>query len=131
MLFEYVVNLYYHFSNEISLLSIYPYSKITFAGGTMTTADKIRSLREEYGLTQAMLAKRLCVSRSTVNAWELGIAVPPAALIVKLSKLFQVSSDHLLGIDSTATLDISGLAQEEIQILHNLICYFKSKKENA
>ncbi len=97
----------------------------------MTTADKIRSLREEYGLTQAMLAKRLSVSRSTVNAWELGIAVPPIALIVKLSKLFHISSDHLLGIDSTATLDISGLAQEEIQILHNLIRYFKSKKRNV
>lgn len=78
-----------------------------------------------------MLAKKLCVTRSAVNAWELGISVPSTTLLIELSKLFHVSSDHLLGIDSTATLDISGLDQEEIQILHNLIRYFKSKKGNA
>ena len=94
-------------------------------------ADRIRSLREEHKLTQSMLAKKLCVTRSAVNAWELGISVPSTALLIELSKLFHVSSDHILGIDSTATLDISGLDQEEIQILHNLIRYFKSKKRNV
>ncbi|MCI8295748.1 MAG: helix-turn-helix transcriptional regulator [Lachnospiraceae bacterium] len=97
----------------------------------MTIADRIKSLREKQGFTQSTLAKRLCVTRSAVNAWEAGISTPSSPLLIELARLFHVSSDYLLGIENTATLDISGLEQEEIQILHSLIQYFKSKKGNA
>lgn len=96
----------------------------------MVIGDKIKYLREEHGLTQTMLAKKLCITRSAVNAWELGISVPSTALIIEISRLFHVSSDYLLGLENTATLDISVLSQEEIEILYTLIKYFKSKKEN-
>lgn len=91
-------------------------------------ADRIKFLREKNSLTQASLAKKLNVTRSSVNAWEMGISVPSTALIVDIAKLFHVSTDYLLGIKATVALDISGLNEEETLIVYELVRYFKSKK---
>ena len=91
-------------------------------------AETIKTLRKKNNLSQSSLAKKLNVTRSSVNAWEMGISVPSTALIVKLAKLFQVSTDYLLGIKESATLDISALNEKEIMILYELIGYFKSLK---
>ena len=36
--------------------------------------DKIKDLRELYNLTQSDVAKSLEITRSSVNAWEMGIS---------------------------------------------------------
>ena len=90
--------------------------------------DRIKELREKNNYTQSSLAKKLNVTRSSVNAWEMGISMPSTALIVELSKLFRVSTDYLLGLSENASLDISSLNDKEIMILYDLIEYFKSQK---
>jgi len=90
--------------------------------------DRIKELREKNNYTQSSLAKKLNVTRSSVNAWEMGISMPSTALIVELSKLFHVSTDYLLGLSENASLDISSLNDKEIMILYDLIEYFKSQK---
>ena len=62
-------------------------------------ADKIKLLRENSGLTQAGIARQLGISRSGVNAWEMGLSVPSTQYIVELAKTFGVSTDFLLGIN--------------------------------
>lgn len=79
-------------------------------------------------MTQSALAKKLNVTRSTVNAWEMGISVPSTALLVDMSKLFHISTDYLLGLNENVTLDISSLSDREIMILYELVEYFKSQK---
>lgn len=91
-------------------------------------AERIKHLQEKNNLTQSSLAKKLNVTRSSVNAWEMGISVPSTALIVDLAKLFHVSTDYLLGLNENATLDISSLNDKETMILYELIEYFKSQK---
>ena len=91
-------------------------------------AERIKHLREKNNLTQSSLAKKLNVTRSSVNAWEMGISVPSTALIVDLAKLFHVSTDYLLGLNENATLDISSLNDKETMILYELIEYFKAQK---
>ncbi len=85
------------------------------------TATRIRQLREERGWTQAELAKRLGITRSSVNAWEMGISVPSTQYIVELAEMFRVSTDYLLGVRQTATLDISGLTQEDVRLLYGIV----------
>lgn len=93
-------------------------------------ADRIKSLREQSGLTQAALAKKLNVTRSAVNSWEMGISIPSTALLVDVARLFHVSTDFLLGIKGSATLDISDLNDEEVLILQRLTAYFLAMKHN-
>lgn len=92
-------------------------------------AERIKCLREKNNFTQSSLAKKLNITRSSVNAWEMGISVPSTALIVDLAKIFHVSTDYLLGLDEKATIDISSLNDKEIMILYELIQYFKSQKQ--
>ena len=90
--------------------------------------DTIKTLRETAGLSQSALAKRLGVTRSSVNAWEMGLSIPTAQYIVELSQLFHVSTDYLLGLNNTQAIYIDRLSQEEKQILYSLIHYFQDKQ---
>lgn len=88
--------------------------------------ERIRNTREKNGLTQANLAKKLGISRSAVNAWELGVSVPSAQYLVELSKIFKVSTDYLLCLDGKEVVDISNLDDSEKKVIYFLIDYFSS-----
>lgn len=92
-------------------------------------ADRIKTIRERNNMTQSELAKYLGITRSSVNAWELGISVPSTQYIVELSQLFKVSTDYLLNVDSTATLNISGLHEKDVEILYQLTNRFRELKQ--
>lgn len=62
----------------------------------MSLADKIIKLRKEQGWSQEDLASRLGVTRQSVSKWESMSSVPDLDKIVKMSELFQVSTDYLL-----------------------------------
>lgn len=93
-------------------------------------AERIKSLREHMGITQAELAKQLGITRSSVNAWELGISVPSTQYIVELANIFKVSSDYLLGIDSTATISIAGLSPADIDLVYSIISHLRDNNNN-
>lgn len=90
-------------------------------------ADKIKQLRTSSCMTQTDLAKKLNITRSSVNAWEMGISTPSTTYLVELSTLFHVSTDYLLGLEDNATLDISNLSEKEIKIVYDLVQYFREK----
>lgn len=90
-------------------------------------ADKIRNLREQTGITQTELAKKLGITRSSVNAWEMGISVPSTQYIVLLSSIFKVSTDYLLGVDVSVSINATGLTDEDIRIVHDLVFYLRKK----
>ena len=89
--------------------------------------DKIRELRERAGLSQAALAKKIGVTRSAVNAWEMGLSIPTTQYVAELVQLFHVSADYMLGLDSTEAICIGSLTDEEKRILYTLISYFENK----
>jgi len=93
------------------------------------TSDRIKSLWESNNLTQSELARKLGLSRAGVNAWEMGIAVPSTHYIKELALLFHVSSDYLLGIDGTDTIDASGLADEDKDVLIRFTQFLRTKNQ--
>ena len=90
--------------------------------------DRIKQLREQAGYSQAVLAKKLSVTRSSVNAWESGLSAPTAIYLIELAKLFHVSSDFILGLDTSKQLNLAGLTPEEIQLLYSLLDYFEKSR---
>ena len=86
--------------------------------------QKIKTLREKKGITQSELANQLGITRSGVNAWEMGISTPSTQYIIILAKFFNVSTDYLLGLSDTATISVEGLSDREIASLAEIIeCY--------
>ncbi len=94
-------------------------------------ADKIKSLRESNSMTQNDIAKRLGITRSSVNAWEMGISVPSTMYIVELAQLFSVSTDYLLGLSHKAVLDISELDDESVRILSEMAQYMRDRQNHT
>lgn len=62
----------------------------------------IKFLREQLSWTQQTLADQLMVSRSTVTKWENNQLIPDIQSLIKLSDVFQVTLDNLVGNDSHA-----------------------------
>lgn len=91
-------------------------------------ADKIKTLRLSNNLTQNDIAKRLGITRSSVNAWEMGISVPSTQYVVELAQLFAVSSDYILGLEPKMVLDISGLDNDSVKILNDMVQYMKGRQ---
>ena len=64
---------------------------------------RLKELREEYNevaaekLTGAKLGEALGVSKQSVSKWENGLSYPDFDTIIKLSEIFNVSTDYLLG----------------------------------
>ena len=90
-------------------------------------AERIKNLREKTGMTQTDLAKKLGVSRSAVNSWEMSLSFPSTANIIEMTKIFHVSADYLLANSEQMMVDISKLSAEEKEAILRIIQCFESK----
>ena len=83
--------------------------------------NNLKTLRLQNGLTQAQVAQKLGVTKSVISAYETGLRLPSYDILINISKIFRVSTDYLLGLENIREIDLSGLTEEEIQALLNLI----------
>ncbi len=83
--------------------------------------QRIRQLRQARSMSQVDLAKRLNVTKQSVSNWENDNIQPSIEMLVKLSAVFSVSTDYLLGLDSSEHLDVSGLPEEVVVHLRLLV----------
>lgn len=89
--------------------------------------ERIKQLREKQGYTQTELAKMLGVTRSCVNAWEMGISVPSTQSLVQLSQIFDISVDYLLlGQNAVSAIRTDGLSDADIQLVQALVRRLKN-----
>ena len=59
---------------------------------------QLRHLRGYNAVTQREIADALCIDRSTYAYYELGETPPSLLMLVRLAKLYDVTTDYLLGI---------------------------------
>lgn len=94
----------------------------------INAAERIKELRLLNNMTQTQLAQQLNVTRSSVNAWEMGISIPSTAMLVELSDCFHTSTDYILGINDETVLNLSRFSEVEKALIFNLINYFETAK---
>lgn len=92
--------------------------------------DRIRSLREHSAISQSELARRLGITRASVNAWEMGISAPTAQYLIAMAQLFHVSTDYILGISSQEAIIIDSYSDEEKKLLYDLTAIFDKHTES-
>ena len=92
-------------------------------------AEKIRYFRDKLGLTQTDLAKRLGISRSAVNAWEMSLSSPSLANVFELAQIFHVTVDALLAREDRILVDITQLSNEERELVLRLIACFQKEEK--
>jgi len=79
------------------------------------TANRLLEYRKKAGLSQEELAEKIGVSRQAVSKWERSEASPDTDNLVELSKIYGVSLDEMLGLQ-TAKTEESPLEQDEVHV---------------
>lgn len=87
-------------------------------------AERLKELRIQNNLTQKQVATILNISPSIVSGYETGERTPSTEMLLSLSYLYKCSVDYLLGksvLPPSRSIDTSGLTEDQIQALLNLI----------
>lgn len=67
----------------------------------MVYLERIRALREDNDLTQKEMAKHLNIAQNTYCQYETGKRDLPINCLIQICKIFNVSSDYILGLTNT------------------------------
>ena len=79
----------------------------------MDISERIRELREVIGITQSNLASALNISRSAVNAWEMGTSKPSIDTLVDLA-------DFVERVEIVSNLDMPQLVENANRVIRIL-----------
>ena len=90
-------------------------------------SKKITELRLSFGWTQVQLAQKLGITKQTISNWENDNIQPSIDMLVKLSKVFNVSTDYLLGLTPTNSINVDGLPTEFVSHIVQIIDDYKAK----
>ena len=88
--------------------------------------ERIKELRNNHTWTQQELGDRLGVSKQSVSNWENGNIMPSIDVLVRMSDLFQTTTDYILNRENDLTLDITDLDSEQKAMVQRMVRYFRS-----
>lgn len=87
----------------------------------MNFGNRLKTLRIKKKLTQQQLADLLGLTKSVISAYENGLRYPAYDVLIKIARIFKVSTDFLLGVEIKREIDTSGLTDEQVETLIVLI----------
>lgn len=90
--------------------------------------ERISQQRTTRNWSQVDLAKRLGVAKQTISNWENDNIQPSIEMLVRLSRIFGVTTDYLLGLEDTPRLEVEGLPPEVVAHLSLLIKDYQKNK---
>ena len=91
--------------------------------------ERIADLRWQSRITQAELAKRLGVTRSAVNSWELGLSIPQLKHVIEMAKIFNTTVDGMINGSDQVVVNITELSKKEQEIIFNLVDCLKARRD--
>ena len=91
--------------------------------------EKLKQLRTEKHLRQDQVACLINVERSSISLWENDLRQPTYTALVKLAKLYGVTTDYLLGCSNDRTVDVSGLTAVEAAMISDLVASMTAKNK--
>ena len=90
-------------------------------------SQRIYELRMSFGWTQVQLAQKLGITKQTVSNWENDNIQPSIDMLIRLSNIFNASTDYLLGLAPTNSISVDGLPTKFVSHLVQIIDDYKTK----
>ena len=91
--------------------------------------NRIRSLREDQDLTQKELSTMIGLTPKMISFYENNQRTPPIDILLKISRIFDVDINYLVGLSSSKNAQVSAknISPQELNLLQY---YRKVKKVN-
>ena len=96
----------------------------------MTNGERIKYLREKNGFTQKDIATKLGVEPAAISKYELDMREPNIEALKKLSTIFNVSIDYLLGRTPDVFVDEANKESLDISLIKKKYDFSKKKIKN-
>lgn len=94
--------------------------------------NRIKELRDEFGMSQVRLSIELGVSQETISAYENEKHYPMVENLIKMRNLFSASFDYILGYsDVRIPKDGEFFPTEELQLLALFHALDQTKQQKA
>lgn len=88
--------------------------------------DRLKELRKRSKLSQEQLAQQLGITKGMISSYETSMRMPSYHILLKISFLFNVSTDYLLGKNADDMLNISDLSEKQKAIICEIINQFRA-----
>jgi transcriptional regulator with XRE-family HTH domain len=95
-------------------------------GKMLDFGTKLKELRKGAGMTQTTLANRLNMTKSIVSYYEHHERAPSPEVMIRLSEIFHVTTDYLLGVNDKKMIDVTDLDDEAVNALLIMIEVLKN-----
>lgn len=92
-------------------------------------SEQLKIIRKANKFTQQGLADAIGIERSTYASYETGRNKPDAVLLSRIAKVFDVSSDFILEIDTTVPLNVEDISVQYKKKSGNKLVSTLSKEE--
>ena len=94
----------------------------------MNFGERLKELRKGQRLTQQELAERIGVAKSVVSYYESGDRYPSYDVLIRIAHIFHTTTDYLFGLERGRMTDVSGLSEQEVSAIVNIVDIVKQKK---
>ena len=92
-------------------------------------SEQLKIIRKANKFTQQGLADAIGIERSTYASYETGRNKPDVNLLSRIAKVFDVSSDFILEIDTTVPLNVEDISVQYKKKSGNKLVSTLSKEE--
>ena len=99
---------------------------------TEMLGEKIKKLRLSRNMTQTDLARKLDVTTSAISFYENNMRLPSYEVLVKLSRVFEITTDSLLQEGRNGIcFDTEDLTDDQVDPLFRLVRMFKTSNRES
>lgn len=91
--------------------------------------EKLQELRTSKNLSQTQLSEILNLDKSTICGYEKNIRLPSLDTLKSIARFFHVTTDFLLEIEHEHLIDVSGLNNNEVAVVEQMIHILQERKK--
>ena len=92
-------------------------------------AIRLKELRLKNNLRQEQVVKLIGVNPNAISTYENSTRQPSFEILVRLAILYRTSTDYLLGVSNSKACDLSGLTEDEADMICSLVESMSKKNE--
>ena len=90
---------------------------------------RLKNARKEKRMSQQEVADYLGISRENISQYEAQGVTPTVETLMKLAALYNVSADHLLGIEKEKAVFVHGLHDSQKEALQRVADEFRASNK--